>query len=150
MILALCSLRCCPSLRKWYRCDCFKRKESTELPAKPKESPTVDHPQAVQCDPSKDACSICLELNSDVTTHCGHDFHSDCLKNWDVKSQDCPNCKQPFERRLTGKCSTCGNFCRKVPICHLHYGASEQATCIRSETANGSCQQAMKLEKPLA
>ena len=47
----------------------------------------------------KQDCSICLEPVKSTNTistkrlHCGHAFHQDCILEWFVKSDTCPNCK---------------------------------------------------------
>ena len=41
-------------------------------------------------------CSYCLELLDffEITkTNCGHSFHTKCLNDWKIKSNNCPNCR---------------------------------------------------------
>lgn len=47
-----------------------------------------------------DECSICLGAlkplnnNKDIyITHCGHVFHTTCIYNWLISSDDCPYCR---------------------------------------------------------
>lgn len=38
-------------------------------------------------------CSICLEDNADVQLGCLHRFHSECINQWRIRSESCPNCR---------------------------------------------------------
>jgi hypothetical protein len=44
----------------------------------------------------KDDCSICLnkENKEIMILNCNHNFHSDCLQKWLVKSKKCPICRE--------------------------------------------------------
>ena len=37
-------------------------------------------------------CTICLSMNNDCMTKCGHSFHANCLDEWFQKKRSCPNC----------------------------------------------------------
>jgi len=42
-----------------------------------------------------DVCGIChAEIESGVTTACGHDYHLECLCKWVEKSLTCPMCRE--------------------------------------------------------
>ena len=41
-------------------------------------------------------CAICLDVDSNFMTSCGHFFHNDCLANW--KKKDCAMCRSPINR----------------------------------------------------
>jgi hypothetical protein len=40
----------------------------------------------------KQACSICLEDQCTLMTHCGHTYHIMCLGAWIKKKESCPLC----------------------------------------------------------
>ena len=40
-------------------------------------------------------CVICFDkLDSYVTLKCTHKYHKNCIKNWQKKSNTCPNCRK--------------------------------------------------------
>ena len=44
-------------------------------------------------------CSICLDeitVTNLHTTSCGHTFHKDCIKQWILLHNNCPNCRHMF------------------------------------------------------
>jgi len=46
-------------------------------------------------------CSICLCDYQDTdkirVTPCGHEFHSNCIKEWLMKNENCPNCRKVLD-----------------------------------------------------
>lgn len=61
------------------------------------EEASVD--ESMLNDPSKSACSICLDEFSHIgqqvgETSCGHYFHASCIETWLTNHISCPNCRK--------------------------------------------------------
>lgn len=100
---------------------------------RPEEIPYNTAP--VHFDAEKDTCTICLDGRTDVTTECHHYFHFECLKQWDQRSDECPNCKQEMGRRLMARCSRCGEFTRSIVMCQKRCGMRVHRQCIIPQLA---------------
>ena len=66
--------------------------------------PTRHPPPATQAtEDHVDPCTICIEPITKHDTihilHCGHCFHTDCLRPWreDHQKETCPVCRQPLQ-----------------------------------------------------
>ena len=56
------------------------------------------HHHQKQCTQCESTCSICLNtLTRPATLHCGHGFHTLCVRNWSHHGSSCPLCRTDFK-----------------------------------------------------
>ena len=65
--------------------------------------------------PSSGECSICLEGNLNLRTHCGHNFHGICLIEWAKRKFTCPLCRVNLKSAELF-CTTCHLKYRKINV----------------------------------
>ena len=55
----------------------------------------------------EELCAICLEMDNNVETRCGHYFHFECLREWSARVNSCPSCRLPINpvRIICRKCN---------------------------------------------
>ena len=42
-------------------------------------------------------CSICMDSNTNIhfiKTSCGHYYHEECINQWIIVKNNCPNCRE--------------------------------------------------------
>ncbi|XP_074847732.1 RING finger protein 145-like isoform X2 [Carettochelys insculpta] len=62
-----------------------------------------------QLEDHDDVCAICFqEMNVAVITHCGHFFHTGCLRKWLYVRDTCPMCHQPVKPGAAGGAQPAG------------------------------------------
>lgn len=62
-------------------------------------------------DPSKDECTICLGHSTNLLTSCDHRFHKECLHDWLLVRNSCPNCNT-LDPAVKALCSSCQGYSR--------------------------------------
>ena len=66
---------------------------------------------------SQDSCPICYETLQGTTpittTQCGHSYHTECIKVWEMRGGSCPICRQttgPAFLKVIGDTHPDGSF----------------------------------------